>query len=26
VNWSNTTINSLISGADPTIIIHNKDS
>ncbi|PLP86812.1 large adhesive protein, partial [Pseudomonas sp. FFUP_PS_41] len=26
VNWSNTTINSLISGADPTIIVHNKDS
>ncbi|QRI85961.1 retention module-containing protein [Pseudomonas putida] len=26
VNWSNQTINSLISGADPTIIIHNKDS
>ncbi|MGE1529887.1 retention module-containing protein [Pseudomonas putida] len=26
VNWSNTTVNSLISGADPTIIIHNKDS
>ncbi|MDD2086413.1 immunoglobulin-like domain-containing protein, partial [Pseudomonas putida] len=26
VNWSNTTINSLISGADPTIIIHNKDN
>ncbi|MFK3816245.1 immunoglobulin-like domain-containing protein, partial [Pseudomonas sp. NPDC089407] len=26
VNWSNTTVNSLISGADPTIIIHNKDN
>jgi len=26
VNWSNTTINSLISGADPTIKIHNNDS
>ncbi|WP_336334903.1 retention module-containing protein [Pseudomonas putida] len=26
VNWSNTTINSLIHGSDPTIIIHNKDS
>ncbi|WP_042141868.1 immunoglobulin-like domain-containing protein, partial [Pseudomonas parafulva] len=26
VNWSNQSINSLISGADPTIIIHNKDS
>jgi surface adhesion protein len=26
VNWSNQTINSLISGADPTIIIHNKDN
>ncbi|KIY37638.1 hypothetical protein TZ03_26805, partial [Pseudomonas sp. 10-1B] len=25
VNWSNTTINSLIHGSDPTIIIHNKD-
>ncbi|WP_447737624.1 retention module-containing protein [Pseudomonas laurentiana] len=26
VNLSSTTINSLISGADPTIIIHNKDN
>ncbi|WP_095064924.1 immunoglobulin-like domain-containing protein, partial [Pseudomonas sp. Irchel s3f19] len=26
VNWSNTSINSLISGGDPTIRIDNKDS
>lgn len=26
VNWSNTTINSLISGADPTIKIDNSNS
>nr|WP_328825605.1 immunoglobulin-like domain-containing protein [Pseudomonas sp. S37] len=26
VNWSNQSVSSLISGGDPTIIIHNKDS